>query len=324
LLTWLVLIWAWRFSQPVLMQTISLDEETRPAEVPGTSAILGFDPAGRSIITNYPHLQTLTGWDIGTGEPLDEIPQVEHSLKKASAEPRIVATVLRETANPPTSSKSRQRSGNRSYAVASGGRFANQGPLAGTCETPSSTTQKQGDFRTVREILQLCDALSGKVRGRFSISGSILAAAIAPGGDLLALSCVLHDPRADRLKRWLGGKWAQTLLPDREETLIVDLSSGKALADLPACEDLTFSADGKRLATYAAQEQAVNVWRLPPRWAVGARWHWLQSLNQSTLFALLGLAGGLWTAFMIFIHWLDAQTNRLFRRAIHPADCIVW
>jgi len=322
LLTWLVLIWAWRFSQPVLMQTISLDEATRPAEVPGRAAILDFGPAGRTIITNYPHLQALSGWDIGTGQPLDEIPQAEHSLRRAGAEQCIVATVLRKTANPPTIPKSQQRSGNRSYTVACGGRFANESSFAGTWEARSGATQNEGDLRTVREILQLCDALSGKVRGRITICGSILAAAIAPGGDLLALSCVLHDPRADRLKRWLGGEWARTLLPDREATLIVDLSSGRALADLPACEDLAFSADGKRLATYAAQEQEVQVWRLPPRWTAGVRWHWLQSLNSTTLFALLGLAAGLWTAFMVFVHWSDAQTNRFFCRAMHPADFI--
>jgi len=158
------------------------------------------------------------------------------------------------------------------------------GPGSGTsasCTLDSTCAQP-----FVKSAIKLRDPVSGQTRGSYTLGGTVRSAALSPRGDLLALGCFLHHAHADRLEKLVGRQWARKLLPDREATLIVDVATGRTLADLPACEDLAFSADGKKLALYCSQEMTVQLWQLPPRWLLGRYWKWLRPWSASRLFGL--------------------------------------
>jgi hypothetical protein len=153
------------------------------------------------------------------------------------------------------------------------------GPGSGTLAR-CTVDESPGDC-SGRSAVRVCDSASGKARRTFTIGGAVRSAALSPRGDLLALGCFLHHAYADRLAKLVGSHWAQQLLPDREATLIVDVATGQTLADLPAGQDLAFSADGRRLALYSSEEMTVQLWELPPRWLLGRQWKWLRPWSTS-------------------------------------------
>lgn len=120
------------------------------------------------------------------------------------------------------------------------------------------------------------DLTTGKQLAFYKLGSDIAQMAFSPDGKVLAVSFNEGAPARDMIRDILsplGLHWADWL-PPGGRTALLDVETGNRFASLPWTLTMAFRPDGRTLALYNEDKEALELWEVPshPRLRVMQRW----------------------------------------------------
>jgi WD40 repeat protein len=135
------------------------------------------------------------------------------------------------------------------------------------------------DGRRVAEVdcqgtVQLWDSATGENRATCPIGIPVHDLAFTPDGRIL-VGCYneIRNAWDDRLRGWFGRR-APHVFGTAGATVLIDVSTGALLTHLRGHSQPALLADGKIMATYDLDRDAIRLWDLPPRRAIHPALAW--------------------------------------------------